>query len=96
MPKQILNFFLALPDQDYVDVVMNVTLSQITPRGCILVPIIPDNIPEDSEFFFVSIVRTGVSEKIGVDIHVNNVTAFIKGTCCHRNVSIQLGFNVFP
>ena len=42
-----------------------------------LVPIIPDDIPEDSEFFIVSIV--GVSSRIDVDIQHNNVTVFIRG-----------------
>ena len=70
--------FLALSDEDYANVVVDITLSQIEPRGCVLVPIIPDNIPEDTEIFFVSIV--GVSSRIGVDIQLDTVTVYVIGT----------------
>ena len=73
----LLCFILALPNEDYEDVVINVTLSQIEPRGCVLVPIIPDDIPEDNESFTVYIV--GVSSRIDVNIQPDNVTVFIGG-----------------
>ena len=78
-----------MPDEDFIDVVVNVTLSPFEQRGCVLVPIIPDDIPEDSEFFIVSIA--GVSSRLDVDIQHNNVTVFIRGIILFQNTSLRLG-----
>ena len=57
-----------------------------------MVPIIPDNIPEDSEFFIVSIF--GNSSRFDVDIQFNNVTVFIRGTVYKLCEAITRAFPV--
>jgi hypothetical protein len=67
----------ALPGEDYMDVMMNVILSQGQPMGCVIVPIIPDDVPEDSEGFNISIA--GVVDFDDVNIHIDQLEVTIKG-----------------
>ena len=51
-----------------------------------LIPIIRDDIPEDNEFFIVSIV--GDSGRIDVNIQFDNATIIIRGIMSHSKCLI--------